>query len=130
MDLTDLTSEDLFIEEIKKIITEYKIDLKEFEILYDKKDFDGLFKLSIHYDIIELTEYLYENKGVRFYLSDYIKIMNKDLYEELNSEIKRKGYTISIFNPSTESYKYLLYNRRYSKLNKDDKGFYYVFNKR
>jgi hypothetical protein len=108
------------------------IDPKPFEHLYSKEDFQGIFSLALKFDLFCLVEYLYTNYSVKFYINEYLNVIDIDLLNILNQdEIDNKNHCFKINYSSNEnqSYKYLLEMRKYSKLKKDEKGFYYLYKK-
>jgi len=115
-----------------KILIEDKgLDISKFLFLYQEENYDKLFMLSITCDIPQLTSYLYKNFNIKFYISNYIDKMDKNLLEEINRDNQINNcYKIIYKNNINHSLNELNYLKRYSKLNKDENGFYYTFNKK
>lgn len=105
------------------------IDLNLVNELYLKNEFQSLFEIGIHNDLENLVKYLYQNGLVKFYVKYLTNEMDEDLYSILNSDIKVGAIKVTLKKSLNSSLEYLNYMKRYSKLNKDEKGFYYFFNK-
>ena len=119
------------LEFFKILIEDKSLDISNFLSLYQEQNYDKLFKLSITFDIPQLTSYLYKNFNIKFYISDYINNMDKNLLEEINRDNQINNcYKIIYKNNVNHSLNELNYLKRYSKLNKDENGFYYTFNKK
>lgn len=122
------------LSEISEVIINRGLNLDEYLNLYQQNKLQDLFQKAIKDDVLEIVELLFQTSLVRFYLNDYITNMNADLFEELNNEEKSKSdkhYKILFkCNKSEKSLEYLNYMKRYSKLHKDEKGFYYIFNQK
>ena len=115
----------------KNLLQNKNLDISYFQTLYEDKNYDLIFKLAIKHDIPELVSYLYKNFELKFYISNYIDIMDKNLFDELNKNTPHNNsYKIYYKNKNNQSLNELNYLRRFSKLNKDQKGFYQVFNKK
>ena len=119
------------LEFFKILIEDKSLDISNFLSLYQEQNYDKLFKLSITFDIPQLTSYLYKNFNIKFYISDYVNNMDKNLLEEINRDNQINNcYKIIYKNNVNHSLNELNYLKRYSKLNKDENGFYYTFNKK
>jgi hypothetical protein len=119
------------LEFFKILIEDRGLDISNFLSLYKEENYDKLFMLSISCDIPQLTCYLYKNFNVKFYISNYIEKMDKNFLEEINSDNHTNNYYKIIYkNNINQSLNELNYLKRYSKLNKDENGFYYSFNKK
>jgi len=115
----------------KQLLQNKNLDLSYFQSLYEEKKFDLIFKLAIIHDIPDLVSYLYKNLELKFYISNYIDNMDKNLFDELNKNMSCNNcYKIFYKNNNNQSLNELNYLKRFSKLNKDNNGFYYVFNKK
>jgi len=119
------------LEFFKILIEDKSLDISNFLSLYQEQNYDKLFKLSITFDIPQLTSYLYKNFNIKFYISDYVNNMDKNLLEEINRDNQINNcYKIIYKNNVNHSLNELNYLKRYSKLNKDENSFYYTFNKK
>ena len=119
------------LEFFKILIEDKSLDISNFLSLYQEQNYDKLFKLSITFDIPQLTSYLYKNFNIKFYISDYVNNMDKNLLEEINRDNQINNcYKIIYKNNVNHSLNELNYLKRYSKLNKDENGFYNTFNKK
>ena len=117
--------------EIIETIAEKKLNLNIFLELYRTNKFQELLLLCIKHDLLEAVKILYENYNVKVYISDIDKMIDKNLSDELNNDntFMNSYYKISITKMNL-SIEYIIYMKKYSKLNKDEKGFFYLFSKK
>lgn len=118
------------LNQIYEEILENQIDPQPFLELYELKDWQSLFHLGIKFDIQSLIEYLYTNHQAKFYLNDYTLQLDQNLIEHLNNsdlDVKNHCFKINVKLNQNKCYEYLLNMRKYSKLKRDEKGFYYIY---
>ena len=114
-------------DEIISLIKSKDLNVEEFLNLYNSGDFQNLFKLSILKDIFPLTEYLYLNEDVKFYLQYYTSNLDSNFFDEINNDNSSSIYKINYSKNKSDSLEFLSYYKRFSKLGKDENGFFYKF---
>lgn len=117
------------LKDFENLILQRGLNLEKYSQFYLQSDFQGLFDLAISEDFIELVEYLYLNFEVKFYLDRYTSRLDKNYLNEINLDNGEKGYKIIYQNNTNQSLEYLKEMRKYSKIKKDEKGFYYIYKK-